>query len=205
MRFKDRLDAGRHLAVALDKYRGSHPLVLAIPRGAVPMGQLIATALDGELDVILVRKIAAPFDPEFAVGAVAENGWTYVAPYAAHAGADTHYLEQEKAVQMDVIHRRRVMGRVVIVVDDGLATGASMKAALHAVRQLQPKWLVCAVPVAAPDSLEDIRPLADEVVCLYAPPGFRAVGMYYGDLPQIEDAQVCAALNAARHDENTPG
>ena len=97
------------------------------------------------------------------------------------------------------------MGRVVIVVDDGLATGASMKAALHAVRQLQPKWLVCAVPVAAPDSLEDIRPLADEVVCLYAPPGFRAVGMYYGDLPQIEDAQVCAALNAARHDENTPG
>lgn len=216
MRFKDRLDAGRHLAVALDKYRGSHPLVLAIPRGAVPMGQLIATALDGELDVILVRKIAAPFDPEFAVGAVAENGCTYVAPYAAHAGADTHYLEQEKAVQMDVIHRRRalytprrsphdVMGRVVIVVDDGLATGASMKAALHAVRQLQPKWLVCAVPVAAPDSLEDIRPLADEVVCLYAPPGFRAVGMYYGDLPQIEDAQVCAALNAARHDENTPG
>ncbi|WP_199030492.1 phosphoribosyltransferase family protein [Ralstonia sp. ASV6] len=216
MRFKDRLDAGRLLAVALEKYRGSHPLVLAIPRGAVPMGQLIATALDGELDVILVRKIAAPFDPEFAVGAVAENGWTYVAPYAAHAGADATYLEQEKAVQMDVISRRRALytprrspydakGRVVIVVDDGLATGASMKAALHAVRQFQPKWLVCAVPVAAPDSLEDIRPLADEIVCLYAPLGFRAVGMYYGDFPQIEDAQVCAALHASRHDENTPG
>lgn len=208
MRFKDRLDAARLLALALDKYRGSNPLVLAIPRGAVPMGQLITTALGGELDVVLVRKLGAPFNPELAVGAVDESGWTYVAPYAERVGADTTYLEQEQAEQMDVIRRRRALytpqrgpydvhDRVVIVVDDGLATGASMRAALHSVRQRQPKRLICAVPVAAPDSLENIRPLADEVVCLYAPPGFRAVGGYYDDFPQVEDAQVCAALNAA--------
>lgn len=207
MRFKDRLDAARLLALALDKYKDSHPLVLAIPRGAVPMGQIIAKALDGELDVVLVRKLGAPFNPELAVGAIEESGWTYVAPYAERVGADTAYIEQEQAEQMDVIRRRRalytprrgpyeVQGRVVIVVDDGLATGASMRAALHAVRQRQPARLVCAVPVAAPDSLEDIGPLADEVVCLYAPPGFRAVGMYYDVFPQVEDAQVCDALDA---------
>ncbi len=205
MRFKDRLDAGRSLALALDKYGGTNPLVLAIPRGAVPMGALIATALGGQLDVVLVRKLGAPFNPELAVGAVEEGGWRYIAPYAERIGADTTYLEQEAAEQMEVIRRRRALytpkrgpydveGRVVIVVDDGLATGASMKAALHAIRQRHPQRLVCAVPVAAPDSLDDIRPLADEIVCLYAPEGFRAVGMYYTDFPQVEDAEVRAAL-----------
>lgn len=196
------------LALALDKYRGTYPLVLAIPRGAVPMGALIATALDGQLDVVLVRKLGAPFDPELAVGSVEEGGWSYIAPYAGRVGADATYLEQESAEQMDIIRRRRalytpnrgpydVQGRVVIVVDDGLATGASMKAALHAIRQRRPERLVCALPVAAPDSLEDIRPLADEVVCLYAPQGFRAVSMYYTDFPQVEDAEVRAALGSA--------
>lgn len=208
MRFKDRLDAARMLAQALEKHRGLHPLVLAIPRGAVPMGALIATSLDGQLDVVLVRKLGAPFNPELAVGSVEEGGWTYIAPYAARIGADTAYLEQETAEQMDVIRRRRALytpnrgpydveGRIVIVVDDGLATGASMKAALHAIRQRHPQRLICAVPVAAPDSLEDIRPLADEVVCLYAPMGFHAVGMYYADFPQVEEAEVRAVLGAA--------
>ncbi|MGC5887483.1 phosphoribosyltransferase [Ralstonia pseudosolanacearum] len=216
MRFKDRSDAARQLALALDKYRDSHPLVLAIPRGAVPMGQLIAAALGGELDVVLVRKLGAPFNPELAVGAVEEGGWTYVAPYAARVGADAAYLEQKRAEQMDVIRRRRalytpqrgpydVQDRVVIVVDDGLATGASMRTALHAVRRRQPKRLVCAVPVAAPDSLEAIRPLADEIVCLYAPRGFRAVGAHYDDFPQVEDAEVCVALDAGRHSEHQTG
>lgn len=216
MRFKDRLDAARLLALALDKYRGTHPLVLAIPRGAVPMGAFIARALGGHFDVVLVRKLGAPFNPELAVGSVEEGGWSYVAPYAGRVGADATYLEQESAEQMDVIHRRRALytpkrgpydaqGRVVIVVDDGLATGASMKAALHAVRQRHPQRLICAVPVAAPDSLDDVRPLADEIVCLYAPPGFRAVGMYYADFPQIEDAEVRAALGSASRDERQPG
>lgn len=216
MRFKDRLNAARMLAQALDKYRGLHPLVLAIPRGAVPMGALIATALDGQLDVVLVRKLGAPFNPELAVGSVEEGGWTYIAPYAARIGADTTYLEQESTEQMDVIRRRRALytpnrgpydveGRIVIVVDDGLATGASMKAALHAIRQRHPQRLICAVPVAAPDSLEDIRPLADEVVCLYAPKGFHAVGMYYADFPQVDDAEVRAALGTTSHTERRVG
>jgi predicted phosphoribosyltransferase len=210
VRFRDRSDAARLLALALDKYKGSHPLVLAIPRGAVPMGKLIAAALDGELDVVLVRKIGAPFNPELAVGAVEEGGWTYIAPHAARVGADTTYLEGERAEEMEVIRRRRalytphrapieVKDRVVIVVDDGLATGASMKAALHAIRERHPKRLVCAVPVSAPDSLEAIRPLADDLVCLYAPPGFRAVGAYYDAFPQVEDDEVRAALDATSH------
>ncbi|CAJ0683558.1 phosphoribosyltransferase [Ralstonia holmesii] len=216
MRFKDRLDAARMLAQALEKYKDMHPLVLAIPRGAVPMGALIATALGGQLDVVLVRKLGAPFNPELAVGSVEEGGWTYIAPYAGRIGADTTYLEQESAEQMDVIRRRRALytpnrgpydvgGRVVIVVDDGLATGASMKAALHAIRQRHPQRLICAVPVAAPDSLDDIRPLADEIVCLYAPQGFRAVGLYYTDFPQVEDAEVCAALAAGPQSERRAG
>nr|WP_311529332.1 phosphoribosyltransferase family protein [uncultured Ralstonia sp.] len=216
MRFKDRLDAARMLANALDKYRGTHPLVLAIPRGAVPMGALIATVLDGQLDVVLVRKLGAPFNPELAVGSVEEGGWSYIAPYAGRIGADATYLEQESAEQMDVIRRRRalytphrdpydVQGRVVIVVDDGLATGASMKAALHAIRQRHPQRLICAVPVAAPDSLEDIRPLADEVVCLYAPQGFRAVGLHYDNFPQVEDAEVRAALGSSAQTERQAG
>lgn len=117
---------------------------------------------------------------------------------------------------MDVIRRRRALytpnrgpydveGRIVIVVDDGLATGASMKAALHAIRQRHRQHLICAVPVAAPDSLEDIRPLADEVVCLYAPKGFHAVGMYYADFPQVEDAEVRAALGTGPHTERRAG
>ena len=109
MRFKDRLDAARMLANALDKYRGTHPLVLAIPRGAVPMGALIATVLDGQLDVVLVRKLGAPFNPELAVGSVEEGGWSYIAPYAGRIGADATYLEQESAEQMDVIRRRRAL------------------------------------------------------------------------------------------------
>ncbi|MBB6593110.1 phosphoribosyltransferase [Ralstonia solanacearum] len=207
MRFKDRSDAARLLAAALEKYKGTHPLVLAIPRGAVPMGRILAEALDGDLDVILIRKLGAPFNPELAVGSIAESGWSYIAPYAARLGADMRYLEAEKSAQLAVIQRRRAMytpkrapcdvrERVVIVVDDGLATGASMMAALHAIRPLHPKRLVCAVPVAAPDSLESIRPLADDVVCLYAPPGFRAVGLYYDAFSQVEDAQVCACLES---------
>lgn len=209
MRYKNRADAARLLAVALEKYKGAHPLVLAIPRGAVPMGRIIATALEGDLDVVLVRKLWAPFNPELAVGAIDESGWSHIAPYAFRVGADATYLEQEKAAQLAVLQRRRALytpkrapfdakGRVVIVVDDGLATGASMKAALHAVREQNHARLVCAVPVAAPDGLEAIRPLADEVVCLHAPPGFRAVGLYYDVFPQVEDAEVCACLAASR-------
>ena len=206
--FESRLDAGRRLAKALAAYRGRNPLVLAIPRGAVEMGAEIARALDGELDVVLVRKLRAPDSPEFAVGAVDESAWTYVAPHAAAAGADHDYLQKEIFVQLELLRRRRAQytparapadpaGRVAIVVDDGIATGASMIAALHAVRAKRPARLVCAVPVASPDSLEAVRPYADELVCLEAPEYFHAVGQFYREFPQVEDDDVVALL--ARH------
>ncbi|MEY5100731.1 MAG: hypothetical protein RJA36_3450 [Pseudomonadota bacterium] len=203
--FNDRLDAARQLAGALEAYRGRKPLVLAIPRGAVPMARAIAQELGGEFDVVLVRKLRSPYSPEVAVGSVDESGWTYVAPYAASLGADQDYIAAEKHEQLATIQSRRAQytpirppidpeGRIVIVVDDGLATGATMIAALHSLRHRKPARLVCAVPVAAPDSLERVRPLADEVVCLLTPEGFLAVGQFYRVFDQVEDEEVIALL-----------
>jgi predicted phosphoribosyltransferase len=203
--FRDRIDAARRLAAPLAAYRGKNPLVLAIPRGAVPMGRALAEALGGELDVVLVHKLGAPGNPELAVGAIDETGWSYVADYAAEVGADEAHLARERHAQLDRLRARRALytparppidaaGRVAIVVDDGLATGATMIAALHAVRAQKPARLVCAVPVAAPDSLAKVRPYADEVVCLAAPANFRAVGQFYRDFRQVEDDDVVAIL-----------
>jgi len=205
--FEDRADAARELAAALGAYRGKNPLVLAIPRGAVPMGRILADELSGELDVVLVRKLRAPFSPEFAVGAIEESGWAHVADHAASAGADEAYLREEKETQLEALRARRKMytparapldpaGRTVIVVDDGLATGETMIAALHAVRSRKPSRLVCAVPVAAPDSLRRVAPYADEVVCLHAPADFQAVGQFYVSFSQVEDENVVALLKA---------
>jgi predicted phosphoribosyltransferase len=201
----DRIDAAQRLAKALAPYRGQNPLVLAIPRGSVPMGKIVAAALGGELDVILVRKLRAPFSPEFAVGAIDESGWIYVAPHAREAGADEAYLARERETQLALLRQRRASysparapidpaGRVAIVMDDGLATGATMIAALHSVRAKKPRRLVCAVPVAAPQSLAAVAPYADEVVCLEAPPEFYAVGQFYRAFPQVEDDTVIATL-----------
>ena len=205
MRFRDRADAAGKLAVALRAYGGKNPLVLAIPRGAVPMGRVLAAELGGELDIVLVRKLRAPDSPELAVGAIDESGWIYVADYARSVGADEAYLQKEKNLQLETLRRRRAQytpqraphdaaGRIAIVVDDGLATGATMIAALHAVRARQPARLVCAVPVAAHDSLEKVRPYADEVVCLATPPEFHAVSQFYDAFPQVEDDEVVRLL-----------
>lgn len=205
MMFRDRDDAARRLAEALAQYRGQHPLVLAIPRGAVPMARIIADALGGEVDVVLVRKLRAPGNPEFALGAIDESGWTYLGDYAEHVAGSARYLEAEKSAQMEVMRERRASytpvrppldpaGRIVIVVDDGLATGSTMIAALHALRAKHPRKLVCAVPVSPPDTLEKVSPHADEVVCLHAPDMFYAVGQFYQSFPQVSDDEVVALL-----------
>lgn len=204
MLFEDRLDAGLKLADALSGWRGRNPLVLAIPRGAVPMGAALADSLQGELDVVLVHKLGSPWSAEYAVGSVDETGWVFVSDPDS---ADQAYLEAERARRLDELRKRRRLysasreaadpaGRITIVVDDGLATGATMIAALHAIRQRAPARLICAVPVAAPQSLERVRPYADEVVCLHAPPYFSAVGQFYRHFTQVSDEEVLACLEA---------
>ena len=203
--FDDREHAAERLAEALLAYRGRHPLVLAIPRGGVPIGRLLADRLDGDLDVVLVRKLGAPGQEEFAVGAVGEDGRLVIAEHAARAGADEAYLREEAACQLDVIARRRELysphrealdaaGRIAIVVDDGLATGATMRAALAAVRAMAPQTLVCAVPVASPRSLAEVQPLCDDVVCAAAPRDFGAVSQYYREFPAVTDEEVLRLL-----------
>ncbi|HNO74192.1 MAG TPA: phosphoribosyltransferase family protein [Nitrosomonas mobilis] len=205
MLFRDREDAARQLAAKLGKLKDQHPLVLAIPRGGVPMGRSIADAINGEFDIVLVRKLRAPGHPEFAVGAVDEHGTMQVADYAAAVGADDDYLLREKETQMSVIRERRKIytphrssinpaGRTIVVVDDGLATGATMMAALNMLRQSKPARLICAIPVAAPDSLRKVEALVDEVICLSTPENFQAVGQFYQNFSQVEDEEVIAAL-----------
>jgi len=203
--FRDRNDAATRLAARLMAYQGRNPLILAIPRGAVPMAKIIADKLGGDLDVVLVRKLRAPRQPELAIGSVNESGWTYQADHAGFYGASAEYIEAEKRLQMQTIRQRRAQytpirpavnpaGRIVIVIDDGLATGATMISALHGLRASKPARLVCAVPVAPPDTLAKVAELADEVVCLEAPAFFQAVGQFYQHFPQVDDDEVVEIL-----------
>jgi predicted phosphoribosyltransferase len=204
--FHDRNEAAILLAEQLKDYQGKNPLILAIPRGAVPMAKIIADQLDGEFDVVLVRKLRAPDYPELAIGSIDESGWTYIADHAASVGADSEYIEAERQQQMATIRQRRAQytpvrspidpaGRVVIVIDDGLATGATMISALHGLRSRKPARLICAIPVSPPETLRKIQPLADQVVCLDTPDNFRAVGQFYVNFPQVEDEEVIKVLH----------
>ena len=203
--FYDREEAALKLAKKLEIYRGKNPLILAIPRGSVPMAKIIAEKLGGEYDVVLVRKLRAPLYGELAIGSVDESGWTYVADHAESVGADAEYIESEKQAQLETIYKRRAQytpvrhpispaGRIVIVIDDGLATGSTMISALHGLRNKKPAKLICAVPVSPPDTLDKIAELADEVVCLETHSDFHAVGQFYVQFPQVEDEEVIEAL-----------
>jgi putative phosphoribosyl transferase len=216
MVYRDRIDAAERLAGALREWRDAHPLVLAIPRGAVPMARLIAQRLSGDLDVVLTRKLHAPGNPEYAIGAVDESGWTYVGEYAEAAGATRDYIRTQVDAERATMKRRRAAytparppidpaDRVVIVVDDGLATGATMIAALHAVRARGPRQLVCAVPVASPDAVERVRAWCDDVVCPHVAADFYAVGQFYLHFPQVSDDEVVALLQAPLAAGEDPG
>jgi len=209
MSFENRAQAGTRLAHRLDAYKGRHPLVLAIPRGAVPMGKIVADALGGELDVVLVRKLRAPFNPELAIGSIDETGATYLDADATGLW-DQPYLDGEMKTELETLRRRRQMyepagspidaaGRVAIVLDDGIATGSTMIAALRAVRARRPSTLVAATAVASPDVLRLIRREADDVVCLETPPVLYAIGLHFRDFAQVSDEEVVATLRDARH------
>jgi putative phosphoribosyl transferase len=205
MRFRNREHAARLLAEKLTVYRGQKPLVLGIPRGAVPMAKIIAEALEGDLDVVLVHKLGAPGNPELAIGSVDETGHVFLHDQVWDLGVDEAYIEHEKKAQLKTLHKRRIQytpvrppldpaGRIVIVVDNGIATGASMIAALRAVRAKQPAKLIATVAVAPPETVARIRKEADEVVCLDTPELFFAVGHFFEDFSQVSDEQAIAIL-----------
>lgn len=212
MMFANRHEAGQRLAKKLLRFKDSDPVVLALVRGGLPVGYEVAKALAAPLDIVLVRKIGAPYQPEYALGAVADGPEpeTVVNPdVAGVVDFPADYIAEEAKRQLAEIERRRqlylrgrartgVAGRTAIVVDDGVATGSTTRAALHAVRRQKPARLVLAVPVAPPSSLEALRPDADEIVCLATPEPFIAIGGFYADFRQVEDAEVIALLDRAR-------
>jgi len=208
MAFDDRAEAARRLAERLARYRGQRPLVLAIPRGAVPMGRIVAEALDGELDVVLVRKLRAPRNPELAIGSIDETGAVYLDPDTRDLWTEG-YLDAEKRTQLETLRRRRQMyqpagapvdasARLVVVLDDGIATGSTMIAALRSVRARHPARLIAACGVASRDALRLIGQEADEVVCLEAPEFMYAIGAHFRDFSQVSDEEVLATLQDAR-------
>jgi putative phosphoribosyl transferase len=209
LRFADRRDAGRRLAHALAALHLADPVVLALPRGGVPVAVEVARALGAPLDLLLVRKIGAPDQRELAVAAIAEgpgDGLVLDTETMAATGAPQAYVEREAVRERTELARRRaaylggrapiaVEGKTAVVVDDGIATGTTVRAALRALRTRRPARVVLAVPVAPTSALLELGPLVDDLVCLSEPPGFYAVGAHYDDFRQVSDDEVVAALS----------
>jgi len=209
--FNNRVDAGRRLANRLKLLHLQSPIVYALPRGGVPVAAEVAAALDAPLDLVLVRKIGAPYQPELALGAVvdgAEAETVLNQDVVAATGASEAYIAAARDRELAEIERRRHLylagrprpdprGRVAVVVDDGLATGATARAALHALRRRGPSRLILAVPVAPPDTVDALRAEADEVICLHEAEIFSGIGAFYRDFHQLGDAEVISLLDAA--------
>lgn len=210
--FEDRADAGRRLAKALRAMKLEDPVVFALPRGGVPVAAEVARALHAPLDLLLVRKIGAPGQPEVAVAAVAEGPQPIVEirnDILRLAGASPEYVQGELPHHLEEIERRRrlylqgrsspaVAGRTVVLVDDGIATGTTVRAALRSLRGRRPARIVLAVPVASAEELADLRSEVDELVCLLTPEPFVAVGAYYRHFDQTTDEQVVALMARRR-------
>lgn len=210
--FADRRDAGRRLAAELTRFSGENPLVLALPRGGVPVAAEVAKALGAQLDIVLVRKLGAPGQEELGIGAVVDGARPHTVwneEMVRLIRPSSEYLEAEERRQLAELERRGALyrgdrpspdpsGRTVIVVDDGIATGATVRAVLEALAEAGPHRQVLAVPVAPRDSLETLRRAADEVVCLATPEPFYAVGAHYRNFEQTSDAEVTMLLDEAR-------
>src|SRR5690606_6808559 len=207
MTYRDRKDAGVQLAAALKKRGYENPVVLGIPRGGVAVAAEVARALKGELGVVVARKLGAPWNPELAIGATTANGATYInEAVAAQVGAGQRYIEAETRRQIEEAKRREelfngsrrpnVAGRTVIVVDDGLATGATAIAAVRSMKAEGAERVVLAIPVAPPETVQRLRQEADEVVCLDEDPAFFAVGQFYMEFRPVEDDEVRRILDS---------
>jgi predicted phosphoribosyltransferase len=208
MIFNDRHDAGRYLASALEGYRGERPVILALPRGGVPVAAEVARALDAPLDILPARKLGVPGAEELAMGALASGAVLVDQQLMARLQVSNEMLQRivaretaEMARQERVFRRGRppidVAGRTVILIDDGLATGATACAAVKALRTRSPRRIVFASPVCALDGADLLRTVADDVVCVECPPDFRAVGLWYRDFTPVSDAEVVDCLEAA--------
>ncbi|HVX77489.1 MAG TPA: phosphoribosyltransferase [Bradyrhizobium sp.] len=208
MFFEDRIDAGRQLAKALLRYQGRHPVILALPRGGVVVAAEVATALHAPLDLLLVRKIGLPDQPELAMGAVVDGEAPTIVrndEVIELSGISAQQFEAVCAQERTEIERRRkrylgdrlrseVKGKVAIIIDDGIATGATTLAAIRAVRKREPSEVVLAVPVAPLDIIKKLHPEVDAIVCLDSPQDFAAVGYFYRDFGQVSDDDVIAIL-----------
>jgi putative phosphoribosyl transferase len=208
MPFTDRVEAGRQLAQALLKFRGEQVVVLALPRGGVPVAAEVAAALRGALDLVLVRKIGVPMQPELAMGAVVDGTDPHVVrnedvilltgvgerEFASIRDRELLEIERRRRKYLGNRARAEIAGRVVIVVDDGIATGATVRAALQSIRPRGPKRLVLAVPVAPTNTLSELAEEADEIVCLEDHEPFGAIGFYYRDFRQVGDQEVIDIL-----------
>jgi len=204
--FRNREDAGLQLAKRLQSLKLKDPLVLGIPRGGVVVAAVLARELGAELDVVLSRKLRAPYQPELAIGAIGEDGEIYLNSFAWEIpGVTEEYIRKEREHQIAEIERRTKLfraakppahagGRSVIITDDGIATGSTMLAALHVLNAQKPQESILAVPVAPPDSLDRFRPLCNRLECLLAPSHFAAVGQFYDDFAQVEDDEVVRLL-----------
>lgn len=210
--FADRRAAGRDLAQALLRYAGTRPVVLGLPRGGVPVAAEVARVLDGTLDVWVARKLGVPIQPELGMGAIAEGPAVFLdRSTVALVGITRAQLLEVARREMNEIRRRveRFRGgrtppdlrdRTVILVDDGIATGGTMKAAVRAVKKRRPARLIVAIPVAAPDIVAEFRAMVDDVVCLHQPAALFAIGLWYEDFRQVRDDEVVRILERARRD-----
>ena len=208
--FVDRIDAGNRLASVLKDFSGKKGIVLAIPRGGVVVGSVIAKSLNLPLDVIIPRKIGAPDNPELAIGAVAEDGTAILDNHLIkYLGVDLEYVKEETEGQKKEIERRLKLyrqdisypilkGLDVIVVDDGIATGSTMKAALASVKNRGAASITVAVPIGPPSTIEELNKIADRVVCLYTPEYFQAIGQFYKDFSQTTDEEVIKLLSESK-------